>query len=186
MINKDNLPKTKKELRTYAKEFRSSFDISKISEKIIQNFLNNFQGNKPNAKIAFYYPFNNEPDTTLLLRNEEFTFYLPKICGNYEMKFFPYKPGDNLIVNKYGIKEPQEDNEPVFGFDAVIVPALMADKNFYRLGYGGGYYDRFLKKYPNPSYIFIPEALVTESLPADENDVKCDFIVTEKNFYKSC
>lgn len=183
MIEKDNLHKSKKELRSYAKELRSSFDMQKISKEIITNFLNNFQINKNNAKIALYYPFNNEPDTTILLGHEEFDFYLPKTDENFIMNFYSYKKGEELITNKYGIKEPKISNTPVFEFDAIIVPALMADKNFYRLGYGGGYYDRFLKKYPNPSYILIPEALIINNLPTDENDVSCDFIVTEKNFY---
>ncbi len=184
MIN-NNLPKSKKELRIFAKELRSSFDIAEISKKIVINFLNNFQPSKNNPKIALYFPFGSELDTTLLFKNKEFDFFLPKTEKDFNMNFFHYQLGDELIINKYGIKEPKITT-PVFNFDAIIVPALLADKNFYRLGYGGGYYDRFLKKYPNPSYIFVPEKLFVEELPIDKNDIQCDFIVTENNFYNRC
>ncbi len=186
MINKDNLPKSKKELRILAKELRSSFDMQIISEIIIKNFLDNFLPDKNQPKIALYYPFANELDTTLLFKHKEFDFYLPKIEKISVMNFFPYKIGDELITNTYGIKEPKIADTPAFEFDAIIVPALMADRNFYRLGYGGGYYDRFLKKYPNPSYILISESFLIDKLPIDENDVPCDYIVTENNFYECC
>ncbi len=183
MINKENLPKTKQELRIFAKELRSSFNIPKLSAKIVENFLNNFQCNNNKPKIALYYPFGNEIDTTLFFNYKKFDFYLPKTDKNFAMNFYSYKTGDELIINKYGIKEPKISEYPNFKFDAIIVPALLADRKFYRLGYGGGYYDRFLKKYPNPSYILIAENLLMEELPVDTNDVQCDFIVTENNFY---
>ena len=183
MIEKDKLPKSKKELRSFAKNLRNSFDMHKLSEKIIENFLKNFQYTNNNSKIALYYPFGSEIDTTVLFKYKEYDFYLPKIDENFSMNFFSYKKEDELIVNKYGIKEPKVSKTPVCEFDAIIVPALMADKNFYRLGYGGGYYDRFLKKHPNPSYILITELLMTEELPIiDKNDIQCDYIVTENDF----
>ena len=185
MINDKNLPKSKKELRKYAKELRSSFDMKKVSEKIINNFLNNFVTSSEKPKIALYYPFGNEIDLTILLKNSDFDFYLPKVFCDNNMEFFGYKNGNELIINKYGIKEPKVCENSCYEFDAIIVPALMADKNFNRLGYGGGYYDRFLKKYKNLSYIFIPEKLLVSSLPVEENDIACDFIVTENKFYQN-
>ena len=56
----------------------------------------------------------------------------------------------------------------------------MADSNFYRLGYGGGFYDRFLKNLNAYKIIPIAEELLIDSLPIENIDVKCDCIVTQK------
>ena len=61
--------------------------------------------------------------------------------------------------------------------DLVIVPALMVDKKGYRLGYGGGFYDRFLNKFKVKTITCIPEIFVVDSLPYDDFDVKIDEII---------
>jgi len=68
------------------------------------------------------------------------------------MSFWEYEPGDILIENKWGIGEPDSHTAERWSQDSntlAIVPALAADKQGNRLGYGGGYYDRFLQKHPD-------------------------------------
>ena len=64
--------------------------------------------------------------------------------------------------------------------DFIIVPALAADRKNYRLGYGGGFYDRFLKLVPNAVKIVpVHEMFVIEELPVEDFDVPVDLIVTD-------
>ncbi len=64
--------------------------------------------------------------------------------------------------------------------DLVIVPALAVDKNNYRLGYGGGFYDRFLKDFEGTKIVCIPKELIVETVYPEKHDVKMDLIITGK------
>lgn len=87
-----------------------------------------------------------------------------------------------LNLGAYGIREPSRDAEVYGGEPAVcIVPGLAFDKNGNRLGYGGGYYDRFLSAGGVTSIAPVREGFFSEApLPADRYDVKIDIIVTVK------
>ncbi len=114
-------------------------------------------------------------------------FYLP-LCKGNKMFACPYKPGDELLLSRFKIYEPT--TKPVLDvkiLDMVITPALCADKNFNRLGYGGGFYDRF---FANPALrakrvVIIPDDMLIEAIPANEYDKKCDIIVTEKRILEA-
>ena len=91
---------------------------------------------------------------------------------------------DELECGHYGIREPQEDlirPVPPEEIDAVVVPAVAFDRRGHRLGYGGGYYDRFLPGASRATRIGVAFArqIVTE-IPADPHDVRMDRIMTER------
>ena len=95
----------------------------------------------------------------------------------------PYEK-DSLSENEFGIMEPMSDFSVLpQQNDIIIVPALAADKNFNRLGYGGGYYDRFLKNLSAKKIVPISEKLITSEIETDVFDQKVDIIVTEKAVY---
>ena len=128
-----------------------------------------------------YHPINNEINLLGLCPTPKKTFYLPKLVEN---SIFPAKFTDDceLTCGKYKIKEPaqnstQNDKSP----DLIFVPALCADKNGFRIGYGKGYYDRFLKNMPDSTKIaaVVYEELLFEKIPADNFDKKCDFVITQ-------
>ena len=85
---------------------------------------------------------------------------------------------NKLEKSKFNIMEPcSEPIEPEL-LDIIIVPALMADKNGYRLGYGGGFYDRFLPLCKNAfKIVVVPKELFIAKLPHDEFDVKVDKVL---------
>lgn len=86
-----------------------------------------------------------------------------------------------LEAGNFGLMEPSE-SAPLcdLGRDAVcIVPAIAYDKDGYRLGYGGGYYDKFLKVFCGCSIGVAYDLLVQDKLPREEHDQKTDYIVTE-------
>lgn len=105
-------------------------------------------------KIAFYYSFKNEVDTKSLIQhalvnNKE--IYLPVVdfSQSRTMNFYKFDGGTDLIKNKFGIPEPSVDNNlkvDVSDLDLIITPMVAFDRNGYRLGFGGGYYDTLLEK----------------------------------------
>ena len=87
--------------------------------------------------------------------------------------------GDELEISEFNIKEPCSLPVNPLCLDLVIVPALAVDKNNYRLGYGGGFYDRFLAKYPGlTTVVAIAKELVFDKIPVQNFDVKFDFLIT--------
>lgn len=96
---------------------------------------------------------------------------------------------DDLAVGHFGIMEPKEEAlrpvEPSI-LDLVIVPGVAFDKNGYRIGYGGGYYDRFLPRLPEKtttiSLAF--EIQLIDKIPTSQYDLPVQYIITEEQFIK--
>lgn len=91
---------------------------------------------------------------------------------------------DELETGNYGIREPKADRlrvVPPEEIDAVLVPAVAFDRRGYRVGYGGGYYDRFLPKAPQAARIGAVFACqIVPEVPTDRYDVHVERIVTEE------
>ena len=98
------------------------------------------------------------------------------------MDFFYWSTKDPLVINKYGI--PATISNKVKYPDILLVPLVAYDKNLNRIGYGGGFYDRYIKKIKkNKKIITIGLAYSfqkVKKIPVNEYDIKLDFIVTEK------
>ena len=90
----------------------------------------------------------------------------------------------NLKEDKYGILEPTKDIEAMNKneLDLVIMPGLAFDTNGGRLGYGGGYYDKYLQKIAgNLSKVALAyDFQIVQEVPKEEHDIKVDYIITEK------
>ena len=99
------------------------------------------------------------------------------------MNFFIWSTKDPLNINKYGIPEPISSK--VIYPDILLVPLVAYDKNFNRIGYGGGFYDRYIKKIKKIKKVVTIGLAYSfqkvEKIPANKHDVKLDFIVTEKD-----
>ncbi len=114
---------------------------------------------------------------------QNYKISLPKIKKNFKMDFFDWSIKEPLIVNNYGIPEPTS-NEIVYP-NIFLVPLVAYDEKFNRIGYGGGYYDRYFKKIIKTKKI-IKIGLAysfqkVKKIPINDNDMKLDFIITEKN-----
>ena len=144
---------------------------------------------KPPIKIALYYPSSFELNVLKLL---EFNYILrqdillPVINEKKHMNFFSWKKNNVLFVNKFGILEPAKNQIKVP--DIMLVPMLAFDKNKYRLGYGKGFYDRYLNKYLKKFKNILTVGVAFSfqrhhKLPVNNNDVKLDFIITDKGIY---
>lgn len=108
---------------------------------------------------------------------------LPRCFGGGVMKFYYYDGKSQLEKSKFGIYEPYEiaENEVMdFENTVCIVPALSFDSEGYRLGYGGGFYDRFLAKYEDIISVGICyEMNISEKLVRNDFDRKVNYVVTE-------
>ena len=140
-------------------------------------------------KIALYYPSNFELNALKVLELKYFSMQdtlLPVIAKNNLMKFYPWKKNEILVVNKFGMLEPKTTKAKIP--DVMLIPSLAFDKDKFRLGYGKGYYDRFLSKNikENNDILKVGVAFSFQKhhkLPINQNDVKLDFILTEKGIY---
>ena len=151
----------------------------------ILKILNNY---KTSGKIiGGYYPYNYEVNTLEILEKLEKLNYqisLPKIKKKSQMDFFKWSVKDLLSINKYGIPEPITDK--IIYPNILLVPLVAFDKHLNRVGYGGGFYDRYLervKKIKNIMTIGLAYSFQkVPKIPVNKYDIKLDFIVTnEKN-----
>ena len=136
--------------------------------------------------IGGYYPINHEFDDLEILKyffKKGSTISLPKIKKKSQMEFYKWHENDPLLLNKYGIPEPVTTNR-VYP-DILFVPLVAFDKNLNRLGYGGGFYDRYIQKISKIKKIlkvglaFSFQKLKT--IPINKHDKKLDIIITEKD-----
>ena len=153
-------------------------------------FISFLKKNRLNLKnFGGYYPSNYEIDdldVLDLLEKKNFKVSLPIIKKDNQMNFCSWSRGDPLRVNKYGIPEPVSSK--IFYPDILLVPLVAYDNNLNRLGYGGGYYDRYIEKLEKfKKVIKIGLAFSFQkisSIPIDQYDKRLDFIITEKKILR--
>ncbi|CAG9321833.1 unnamed protein product [Blepharisma stoltei] len=139
--------------------------------------------------ISGFYPIGSEIDCKFILslfKQQSYIICLPVVIGKDQPLIFREWDGEekSLVEGMYRIKVPNSEN-PIRVPDVIITPLVGFDLNLYRIGYGGGYYDRTFKAFPNSLRIGLgySEQLV-EELPVEENDVKLHVIVTEEGAIK--
>ena len=153
-------------------------------------FISFLKIDKLNFKsIGGYYPSNYEIDDLDildLLEKKNLKVSLPIIKKDNQMNFYSWSRNDPLKINKFGIPEPVSSK--IFYPDILLVPLVAYDISLNRLGYGGGYYDRYIEKIEKIKKIIkIGLAFSFQkisSIPIDQYDKRLDFIVTEKEILK--
>ena len=157
------------------------------------NILNNI---KPlieeieNEYIGTYISFRDELDTKKLnqyLLERELNLALPAIDSQTkEINFFMYHKNTELIENKFSILEPKNKDKVIFP-KIILIPLLGYSKSGFRLGYGGGYYDKYLSKNSIGEVKKIGIAYSfqeVKEIPIEDHDERLDWILTEKHLYK--
>jgi 5-formyltetrahydrofolate cyclo-ligase len=161
---------SKKELRTMMLRRRSALTKQEIEEKSkcivekVQTLIN--------GKVGLYYPIKNEVD----VRSIDAEIAYPKVIQ--EMAFYEYD--GNFVRGKYNIPEPTGLLTEV---DTLIVPGSVFDLDGYRIGYGGGYYDKYMKAHHVKIGVCF-DFQVIEKVPREVHDVRLDWLVTEKRIIK--
>ena len=152
-----------------------------------ERILNFLQKKKMNNKIiGGYYPYNYEIDTLDILKKLEkkkFVISLPRITKKKKMNFYQWSFKEPLKINIYGIPEPLPIRK--VNPDILLIPLVAYDQELNRLGYGGGFYDRFLSSFEkNKKILKIGLGYSFQKinkLPINQYDKKLDYIITEKN-----
>lgn len=134
-----------------------------------------------NAKSVFcYVSFKSEISTKILaeqILKDKKALLVPRTFEQGKMEAVRIYSLSDLVLSKFGIPEPKPEflskNEKI---DLAIVPGLAFDKSGARLGYGGGYYDRFLKNNKIFSIGLCHKELLAEKLPKEDFDVCCSKI----------
>ena len=183
MYQKKNLRKRYFNLRK-----KKYYDIDKeFFSPLLSLIKSNFK--KKNLKLALYYPASFEINVLKFLENKYMSnkyILLPVIEKNNKMNFLSWKKNCVLLVNNYGILEPLKSKVKIPNL--LLVPILAFDKEKYRLGYGKGFYDRYLNKYLKKFNNILTVGVAFSfqrhhKLPRNKNDVKLDYILTEKGIY---
>jgi len=175
---------TKKEIREMILKKRLDLDQEKYerySQKIVEKLRNQIKKMEFDS-IALYYPINKEVNVLSLIEEllkTQKKVYLPKVLGK-QMKMGRVKSLDRLIKSKFNIPEPIDD-EFSSKIDLYIIPAIAYDFNGYRIGYGGGYYDRYFLQNPKTYLIGVVfNFQLIDSVPIHPHDLQADLIMTEK------
>jgi len=139
--------------------------------------------------ILTYMPIRGEVDLRPLLADfPDKHWLLPRILPGEEgrMVFHPYDP-ENLIVHPFGMAEPAPHlpQVPPHEIQLVLAPSLAFDRSGWRLGYGGGFFDRFLQKFDGISVGIVFHALLLETVPRGEYDIPMAWLVTEDGLLKA-
>ena len=163
----------KTDLRLRAKSIRKTLDIARLSENASEK-IRQTELYKNVKNVLIFYPMRYEINLLELLKDNK-NFYLPKVCGS-ELLVCPYS--DKLVKSEFNVCEPCSNPVSAEIIELAIVPALMADKEGYRLGYGGGFYDRFLSGNPHIKTIVpIATELFVDKLPRENCDVPVDYVL---------
>ncbi len=144
---------------------------------------------RKNLSLALYYPSNFELNVLKFLENgymKNKKVLIPIIERQDDMNFYLWKKNQSLFVNRFGMLEPEKTKMKIPNI--MLVPVLAFDKHKYRLGYGKGFYDRYLNKYLKKFKRIITVGVAFSfqkyhKLPRDKNDVKLNYILTEKGIH---
>ena len=179
--------KTKKDIRAEVKRCRreaSAGTIRKNSEIICKQFLE-LPEYAASDTIFAYMDCKNEVETKSVIEQcwkDGKTIAVPKVFGEI-MKYYAITSYDDLEEGYFGIREPKHKvlKEIVCEDGLMILPGVAFDENRHRVGYGGGFYDRYLEAHPNMKKIaFAFEFQMFDNVPFEKFDRQPEKIITEK------
>tara|TARA_B100000963_G_C22621321_1_gene670108 strand:+ start:842 stop:1396 length:555 start_codon:yes stop_codon:yes gene_type:complete len=184
MISKNRLRKKYFILRK--KKF---FEIKSYFFKPLVKFILKRFKNK-NTYLSLYYPSLFELNVLKLLELEQIVkikILLPVLAKNKTMRFYRWTKNEILYINQFGMLEPSVNSKHVIP-DIMLVPLLAYDENNNRLGYGGGFYDKYLNTHSHKKKDIVTVGTAfsfqkTSNLPTTIHDVKLDYILNEKGMY---
>ena len=184
MQNKDRLRKKYFFIRK-----RKYFDIkTSFFNPLIQLIKKQYK--KKYVSLSSYYPSSFEVNTIKLFETKfinKLKIFLPVVTENNSMHFYEWEKNGVLKINQFGMLEPALLSSHTVP-DIMLVPLLAYDNQNNRLGYGGGFYDRYLNKYlkTNNTILTIGIAFSFQKhhkIPVFNNDVKLNYILTEKGIF---
>lgn len=182
-----NVNEQKSALRKFFKEKRQALSEQKKSEyaESLYKKVISLDAFKNADALLSFFPLENETDVHRInreaLRLGKILAFPKCVKNTREMNFYSVRSLDELEKGSFSIFEPKESCPLFIPSDkpkaVCLVPALAYDREGFRIGYGGGYYDRYLSKYDVYTVGVIYSPFITESLPRDELDIAVDSVV---------
>lgn len=190
-----DISQQKKVLRESILNLRMNLTKAEVKDKSDKIFkqLKNLEMMGKSQNILLYMDFRNEVRTQGIidyLVGQGKNVYLPRVIfKEREMRAYLYDGLETLEKSKYGILEPSINAKALerSSLDLIIAPGVAFSSSGYRLGYGGGYYDKFLEKLGRevPVIALAFELQMLNDLPVEKHDRIVSKIVTEKQVYES-
>lgn len=174
----------KRTLRRSLLKLRSEIDAGKHRDfdRLIARQVSHYLKSFDFLSLGVYLPIRNEPDLDVLYSelSANMALSLPITSGKDQpLQFIRWTPGDELVIGDFGLAVPK--NRIIVPMpDALLIPCVGYTQNRYRLGYGGGFFDRTLAVYPNTHKIGVAYSSLMTSFDAEENDIPLDCIITEQ------
>ena len=168
----------------------SHFEISMKSKLIQQKLIESPVFNQSKS-IGLYLAIGSEVQTREIINyalDLGKTVLLPRIMSN-DLRFYVVDQKDfeknSFDVNRFGIKEPEIDNKPADFIDLLIIPGIVFDMYGFRIGYGYGYYDKYLtnNKLSKSIGLAYDFQLIKKTIPILPHDRKINVLITESGFH---
>ena len=159
----------------------TSAELRVISSVKIHENLMKISSYSNSQNIACYFPIGSEVDTQQIMLNvlkQGKNLLLPRIV-NDNIEFYIVSDLEKLEKGSFEIMEPKDSCERAKKIDCVLIPTVGVSKLGIRLGYGKGYYDRFLSSTDAVKISLTYSKQIVKSIPNDSHDIKIDWIVTE-------
>ena len=164
----------------------TSHDLLKIASEKIHKKLNKVFSFKNATKIGAYYPIGSEiftQDIIQELLSQSKEVFLPKVVEK-NIEFRKIKDFSSLETGSFDILEPKDDCPVDNNLDVILVPTVGISQTGVRLGYGHGFYDRFLAEHKTVAISLVLEKQIIKNIPKLPHDVTMNWIVTEERATK--
>ena len=183
----DNFKKDSLRNLLLEKRDNTSFDLLKIASEKMQKKLKKIYAFKNAQKVGVYYPIQSEIFTQdiiqeLISNGKE--VFLPKVVGE-KMEFRKITDFSSLEKGRFDIMEPKEDCPKDNNLDVILIPTVGISPSGVRLGYGHGFYDKFLAENKTTTIALTLEKQIVKNIPKSEHDISIDWIVTEDRFFQT-
>ena len=159
----------------------TSFDLMQILSEKIHSRLRKISEFSNANSIACYYSIGSEVQTRPIIEeilSQKKQVSLPKITDD-TIVFRVVKDFTKLEKGSFGVMEPKDDWPEEKSFDVIIIPAVGLANNGVRLGYGHGYYDKFLADKSVTKIALTYSKQIIKSIPYSDHDIKMDWIISE-------
>ena len=157
-----------------------------LAESQIAERLLNMESFRRADHISIYLAIDGECSLQKFMayaRRSNKRFYAP-VVRDESLRFALLNPDATMRLNRFGIPEPRDSSYiDARSLDLVLTPLVAFDDRGYRLGMGGGYYDRFLAQVAATKIGIVNEQLLIDKIPHTDHDITMDFVVTEAAVY---
>lgn len=151
---------------------------------LFEQFLSLPEVDKAHTFFAFWGIPGKEPNTRILIERlleRGKAVGLPRMLPGRQMEVRRYDPAIPMVKAAFGIEEPSTECELIHkaDIDFVLTPAVAYDVGGYRMGFGGGYYDRWLEDYTGVKMGLCRDRVLQQSVPVEPHDIRVDAVITD-------